>query len=79
MKNNKLPYLLSPAGSYDALCAAISAGADEVYFGASLYNARAGAKNFSQEEFKEAFAKALDSATMFDERIVGVLSTKETL
>ena len=54
MKNNKAPYLLSPAGSYDALCAAISAGADEVYFGASLYNARAGAKNFSQEEFKEA-------------------------
>ena len=27
----------------------------------------------------KAFAKALDSATMVDERIVGVLSTKETL
>ncbi len=54
MKNTKTPFLLSPAGSYDALCAAISAGADEVYFGASLYNARAGAKNFAEKEFKEA-------------------------
>ncbi len=48
------PALLAPAGSYEALCAAISAGADEVYFGASLYNARAGAKNFSEEEFERA-------------------------
>ena len=31
------------------------------------------------EAMIKAFAKALDSATMFDERIVGVLSTKETL
>lgn len=31
------------------------------------------------ESMFKAFAKALDSATMFDERIVGVLSTKETL
>ena len=31
------------------------------------------------EAMFKAFAKALDSATMFDERIVGVLSTKESL
>lgn len=31
------------------------------------------------EAMFKAFAKALDSATLFDERIVGVLSTKETL
>lgn len=31
------------------------------------------------EAMFKAFAKSLDSATMFDERIVGVLSTKETL
>ena len=31
------------------------------------------------EAMFKAFAKALDSATMVDERIVGVLSTKETL
>lgn len=46
--------LLAPAGSYDALCAAISAGADEVYFGASAFNARQGAKNFDEEEFARA-------------------------
>lgn len=55
MKNlNKTPKLLSPAGSYDALCAAISGGADEVYFGAAVHNARIGAKNFSEEEFENA-------------------------
>ena len=31
------------------------------------------------EAMFKAFAKALDSATMYDERIVGVLSTKDTL
>ncbi len=31
------------------------------------------------EAMFKAFAKALDSATIFDERIVGVLSTKESL
>mgnify|MGYP002509793043 CR=1 FL=1 len=31
------------------------------------------------EAMFKAFAKELDSATMYDERIVGVLSTKETL
>lgn len=50
MKVRKKPHLLSPAGSYDALCAAVSAGADEVYFGAAAFNARAGAKNFSHDE-----------------------------
>lgn len=50
----KIPALLSPAGSYDALCAAVSAGADEVYFGAASHNARIGARNFSPEEFEDA-------------------------
>ncbi len=38
--------LLSPAGSMQALEAAIDAGADEVYLGGSIMNARIGAKNF---------------------------------
>ncbi len=50
------PKLLSPAGSFDALCAAVSAGADEVYFGAGAFNARYGAKNFSDDELKEAIS-----------------------
>jgi len=55
MKNNsKTPRLLAPAGSYDALCAAISAGADEIYFGAASFNARNFAKNFTEDEFYDA-------------------------
>ncbi len=54
IEKNNIPKLLSPAGSYDALCAAISAGADEVYFGASSFNARQGAKNFDEDEFAKA-------------------------
>ena len=45
-----VPELLAPAGSMDSLRAAIQAGADAVYFGGSTANARAYAKNFSDEE-----------------------------
>ena len=47
---NNRPLILSPAGSYDALCAALDAGADEIYFGLSSHNARQNAKNFTPEE-----------------------------
>ena len=47
------PLLLSPAGSYDSLCAAVSAGADEVYFGAGAFNARAYAKGFTEGELAD--------------------------
>lgn len=46
----KLPELLSPAGSPEALCAAIEGGADAVYFGGSLFSNRMRAKNFDSEE-----------------------------
>ena len=48
------PYILSPAGSYDALVAAVNAGADEVYFGYGEFNARQNAQNFTPEKIKEA-------------------------
>ena len=48
------PLILSPAGSYEALVAAINAGADEVYFGLPEFNARYNAKNFSDEELEKA-------------------------
>lgn len=54
---NKLPELLSPAGSMRALEAAIDAGADAVYFGASSFNARIGAENFDEHGLAEAFYK----------------------
>ncbi len=49
-----LPELLAPAGSPEALRAAVAAGADAVYFGASGFNARAGARNFSDAELCRA-------------------------
>ena len=48
------PELLAPAGSFDALRAAVSAGADAVYLGGVRFGARAFASNFDEEEMKEA-------------------------
>lgn len=45
--------LLSPAGSPEAVIAAVQNGADAVYFGLGNYNARRGAKNFTGEEFEK--------------------------
>ncbi len=56
-KTLPLPELLSPAGSPEALDAAIAGGADAVYFGASLFNARMGAKNFEGESLRTAIDK----------------------
>ena len=42
--------LLSPAGSMEAVTAAVQNGADAVYFGYGDFNARRGAKNFTREE-----------------------------
>lgn len=52
-----LPELLSPAGTPQALDAAIAAGADAVYFGAGQFNARMFAGNFEGELLREAIAK----------------------
>ncbi|MBR4949764.1 MAG: U32 family peptidase, partial [Clostridia bacterium] len=49
MKNYK-GEVLAPAGSFDALKAAVNNGADAVYLGAGDFNARVFAKNFSREE-----------------------------
>ncbi|MBQ3210542.1 MAG: U32 family peptidase [Oscillospiraceae bacterium] len=46
--------LLSPAGSPEAVIAAVQNGADAVYFGLGDFNARRGAKNFTDEEFEKA-------------------------
>lgn len=52
--SKKLPELLAPAGSFEALRAAIAGGADAVYFGGGDFNARINAKNFTNEELKRA-------------------------
>lgn len=53
-RSGRLPELLAPAGSPDALRAAVDAGADAVYFGAQSFNARQNADNFTPEELSEA-------------------------
>lgn len=48
--------LLAPAGSPESLKAAVYGGADAVYLGWGAFNARRGARNFSEEEFAQAAA-----------------------
>ena len=45
--------LLSPAGSLDALHAAVCNGADAVYLGVDAFNARHGARNFTLDELPD--------------------------
>ena len=46
--------ILAPAGSFDALIAAVRCGANAVYLGGKTLNARRNASNFSDEELKKA-------------------------
>ena len=50
--------LLSPIGDFDCLKAAVQNGADSVYFGGSLFNARYNAHNFDADELKQAIQYA---------------------
>ena len=52
MKNNI--ELLAPVGSQESLYAAIQNGANAVYLGGKLFNARQYASNFNNEELMEA-------------------------
>ena len=46
--------LLAPAGSYEGLRAAVTAGADAVYIGGQMFGARAYAKNPDTDQLLEA-------------------------
>lgn len=48
------PEILAPAGGMEQLEAAAKSGADAVYFGASGFNARRNAENFTDEAFLQA-------------------------
>ncbi|MBR5365540.1 MAG: U32 family peptidase [Clostridia bacterium] len=50
----RVPELLAPAGSDEALRAALAAGADAVYFGSSLFSNRMRAKNFAGAALSDA-------------------------
>ena len=46
--------ILSPAGSWESMVAAVQSGADAVYMGVGSFNARRSAKNFTPEDFAQA-------------------------
>ena len=48
-----VPELLAPAGTWEALRAAVANGADAVYFGVEAFNARMRAANFRRSELPE--------------------------
>ena len=50
--------LLAPAGSREAFCGAVSAGADAVYLGGERFGARAYAENFSTDDILQAVREA---------------------
>ena len=56
MNTSSFPELLSPAGDWKALRAAVSNGADAVYFGVEAFNARLRAENFQLVELPEIMA-----------------------
>jgi putative protease len=58
MAKNYVPELLAPAGSIDALKAAVNAGADAVYISGKKFGARKFAANFSDSEIEEGLEYA---------------------
>ena len=54
MERETMLELLAPAGSMDALRAAVQNGANAVYLGSGMFNARQGAKNFTPQMLPEA-------------------------
>ncbi len=56
MNKYPTPELLAPAGTPEALKAAVAAGADAVYFGVGAFNARMNAKNFGSDDLKSALS-----------------------
>lgn len=55
-KKSSLPELLAPAGSSEAARAAVEAGADAIYLGGTMLNARMNAKNFTDEEMRDVIS-----------------------
>lgn len=63
--------LLAPAGSREALIAAVAAGADAVYLGYTAFGARAGAVNFDDE----AIAWAIGFCRLYHVRVYVTVNT----
>ena len=67
----RLPELLAPAGSPEALRSAIAAGADAVYLGGKRFGARKFATNFDEQ----AISEAIDYAHLRGVRVYVVVNT----
>lgn len=63
--------VLSPAGSFECLKAAVGAGADAIYLGGSSFGARAFAGNFDEEEL----LRGIDYAHLHGRRIFLTINT----
>ena len=61
MSDCTAPEILSPAGNWTSLEAAIRAGCDAVYFGIGALNMRASARNFSVEELPAIVARCREA------------------
>lgn len=70
-KQQKKVELLAPAGSWESLSAALDSGADGVYFGASMLNMRANARNFELS----ALAKVVERCHAFGAKAFITLNT----
>ena len=66
------PELLAPAGSPEALRAAVQNGADAVYLGFGPLNARRNAKNFTREQLEEQLDQACEQRRRLG-RVYGAL------
>ena len=65
------PEILAPAGTWEALDAAVKAGANAIYVGGSQFSARAYAGNFDQEEL----LKAIDYCHLFGVKLYMAVNT----
>ena len=66
-----IPEILAPAGTEEAMRAAVNAGCDAVYLGGTLFSARAFAGNFDQE----AILRTLDYCHLFGVRVYMTVNT----
>jgi putative protease len=70
--------LLSPVGSPEALRAAVVCGADAVYLGVPIFNARQSAQNFELQQLKEAVTYAHRRGVFVYLTLNTLISDKET-
>lgn len=71
MERKSIPELLAPAGSMEALRAAVNAGADAVYLSGKSFGARYFAENFDELQMKEA----VDYAHLQDLKVYVTVNT----